>query len=55
MADDLGADLDQLFSDAGRATKVLRTWASLGPHEVAEVVGQHMEVGGDGVGGLGEA
>jgi len=29
MADDLGADLDQLFSEAGRATKVLRPWASV--------------------------
>jgi hypothetical protein len=48
-------DLDQLFPEAGRATKVLRPWASPGPHEVAEVVGQYMEVGADGVRGLGGA
>src|SRR6516162_3668227 len=44
VADHLGADLDQLLAQAGQRPRLRRLWHRQRPHEVAEVVGQRMEL-----------
>ena len=53
VADDLGADLDQLLSQAGQRPRLRRLRHRQRAHEVAEVVGERMELEADGVGGEG--
>ena len=52
MAHDLRADLDQLLAQAGQRPRLRRFWHRQGAHEIAEVVGQRMELetrrGGEG-------
>jgi hypothetical protein len=44
MADDLGADLDQLLPQPGQRPRLRRLRHRQGSHEVAEVVGEGMEL-----------
>ena len=53
MANDLGADLDQCFAQAGRRPRFRRLGHRQGAHEAAEIVGERMELKTDGVGGEG--
>ena len=55
MANDLGADLDQFFAQAGQRPGFSRLEHRQRSHEVAEVVGQRMKLEADGVGGEGAA
>ena len=55
MADHLGADLDQLLAQAGQRPRLRRFGDRQRPHEVAEIVGQHMELKTHSVGGEGTA
>ena len=51
MADDLGTDLDQLLLEAGQRPVPDRFRCRQGAQEVAEIVGERMELKPDGVGG----
>jgi hypothetical protein len=53
LADDLRADLDQLFAQAGQRPRLRRLRHRQRPHEVAEVIRGRMELEADGVGGEG--
>ena len=55
VADDLRPDLDQLLAQAGHLPNLRRLRHRQRPHEVAEVVGRHMELAPDGIGGDGPA
>ena len=44
MAHDLGADLDQLLAACGQGPVLDRLRQSQGPQEVAEIVGQSMQL-----------
>ena len=55
MADNLGADLDQLLAQAGQRPRFRRLGHCQRAHEVAKVVGERMELKADGVGGEGSA
>jgi hypothetical protein len=55
VADDLGPDLDQLLAQAGQLPRLCRLGHRQRPHELAQVVGQRMELEADGVGGEGAA
>ena len=49
VADDLRADLDQLFAQAGQRSRLRHLWHRQRPHEVAQIVGQQMELETNGV------
>ena len=51
----LGADLDQLLAQAGQRPRVDCLGHRQHPHEVAEVIGERMELKADRVGGEGPA
>ena len=51
MAHDLGADLDQLLPQTGQRPRLRRLEYRERPHEIAEVVGERMELKADSVGG----
>jgi hypothetical protein len=51
----LGADLDQLLAQAGQRPRLHRLRHRQRPHEIAEIVGQRVELEADGVGGEGLA
>ena len=53
VADDLRADLDELLAQAGQRPRLRRLRHRQRAHEVAEVVGERMELEADGVGGEG--
>jgi hypothetical protein len=55
MADDLRADLDQLLAQAGQRPRLRRLGHGQRSNEVAEIVGEGMELETDGVGGEGTA
>src|SRR6516225_8950833 len=55
MADDLGTDLDQLLAQAGQRPRLRRLGHRQSSHEIAEVVGERMELKTNGVGGEGTA
>jgi hypothetical protein len=55
VADNLGADLDQLLAQAGQRLWLRALGHCQRAHEVAEVVGQDVELEADGVGGKGAA
>jgi hypothetical protein len=55
VAHDLGADLDQLVAQAGQRPRLRRLRHRQRPHEIAEIVGQRVELEADGVGGEGSA
>jgi hypothetical protein len=55
VADDFGADLDQLLAQAGQRPWLDRLGHRQRPHEVAEVVGERMKLKADRVGGEGTA
>jgi len=55
MADNLGADLDQLFAQACQRSRLRCLRYRQRPHEVAEIVGECMELKADRVGGGGAA
>jgi len=55
VADDLGADLDQLLAQAGQRPQFRRLGHRQRPHESTEVIGKRMELKADGVGGKGTA
>ena len=55
VADDLGADLDQLLAQAGQRPRLRRLGHRQRSHEVAEVVSEHMKLKADGIGGEGTA
>ena len=51
VADDLGANLDQLFLQAGQRPVPDRLGCGQSPQEVAEIVGEGMKLKADGIGG----
>ena len=51
VADDLRADLDQLFAQAGQRPRLRRLRHRQRAHEVAEVVGQRMQLEAHGISG----
>jgi hypothetical protein len=53
VADDLGADFDQLLAQAGQRPRLRRLRHRQRPHEIAEIVGQRVELEADGFGGEG--
>jgi hypothetical protein len=53
MADDLGADLDQVFLEAGQRPGFCCLGHRQRPHEIAEVVGERVKLEADGVSGEG--
>src|SRR6476620_8206317 len=55
MADDLRTDLDQLLAQAGQRPRLRRFGHRQRPHEIAQVVGEGMELKPHGVGGEGAA
>ena len=55
MADDLGAELDQLLLEAGQRPRLHRLGHGQRAHEIAQIVGQRMELEADGVDGEGAA
>jgi hypothetical protein len=55
VADHLGADLDQLLSQAGQRPRLRGLRHRQRPQEIAEIVGQRVELKADGVGGEGTA
>src|SRR5271169_3042526 len=55
VAHDLGADLDQLLAQAGQRPRLRRLRHCQRPHEIAEIVGQRVELEADVVGGEGAA
>src|SRR3954452_17977429 len=55
VADDLGADLDQLLAQAGQRPRLRRLRHRKRPHEIAEVVGKRVELKAYRVGGEGAA
>ena len=55
MADDLGADLDQLLAQAGQRPRLRGLRHRQRPHEVAEIISQRVELEADGVGSEGAA
>ena len=55
LADNLGADLDQFFPEAGQRPQLGRLRHRQRPHEVAEVVRQGMKLKANCVGGEGSA
>jgi hypothetical protein len=55
VADDLDADLDQLLAQASQRPRFRRLGHRERPHEIANVVGQRVELNTDGVGGEGTA
>ena len=55
VADDLGADLDQLLAQAGQRPRLRRLRHRQRPHEIAKIVGQRVELEADGVGSEGAA
>src|SRR3954452_39603 len=55
MADDLRADLDQLFAQAGQRPHPYRLGHCQSAHEIADVIGQSMELNAHGIGGEGTA
>jgi hypothetical protein len=55
VADDLGADLDQLLPQAGQRPRLRRLRHGEGSHEIAEIVCQGMELKANRVGGEGAA
>jgi len=55
VADDLRTDFDQLLAQAGQRPRLRRVRHRQRAHEVAEVVGQHMEPQADGIGSEGTA
>src|SRR5271165_3863045 len=55
VAHDLGTDLDQLLAQAGQRPRLRRLRHRQRPHEIAEIVGQRVELEADGVGGEGSA
>src|SRR5580700_7382661 len=52
---DPGADLDKLLAQAGQRPRLRRLRHRQRPHEIAEIVGQRVELEADGVGGEGSA
>jgi len=46
VVDDLGADLDQLLAQAAQRPWLRRVRHRQRPHEITEVVGKRMELGG---------
>ncbi len=55
VADHLGADLDQLLPQTRQGPRLRSRGHRQGPHEVAEVVGQRMELKANRVGSEGTA
>ena len=55
VADHLSADLDQLIPQTRQTPPLRCRWRRQGPHEVAEVVGQRMELKANRIGGEGTA
>jgi hypothetical protein len=55
MADDLRADLDQLLLEAGERPRLCCFRHRQRPHEIPEIIGQHMELKTHGIGGEGTA
>jgi hypothetical protein len=55
VADDLGADLDQLLAQAGQRPRFRRLRHRQRSHEVAQVVGEDVELKADSVCGEGTA
>jgi len=55
MADNLGADLDQLFAQAGQRPRPCRLRHRHPAHEIAEVVREGVKLQADGVGDRGPA
>ena len=55
VAHDLGADLDQLLAQAGQRPRLRHLRYRQRPHEIAEIVGQRVELEADRVGGEGSA
>jgi hypothetical protein len=55
MADDLRADLDQLLAQAGQGPWFHPLGHRQRPHEIAQLVGQGMELKADSFGGEGPA
>jgi hypothetical protein len=54
MTDDLRADFNQLLAQACQRPQFRRLGQRQRPHEVAEIVGQCMELKADGIGGEGD-
>jgi len=50
VADDLGADLDQFLAQASQRPRLCRRGYRQSAHEVAEVVGQRVELRANGIG-----
>jgi hypothetical protein len=50
VADDLGADLDELLAQAGQRPRLCRRGYRQRPHEVAKIAGQRMKLKADCVG-----
>jgi hypothetical protein len=55
MADDLCADLDQLFAQTGQRPRLRRLGHRQRPHEIAKVVRQGMKLQANRIGGEGTA
>src|SRR5437870_12206949 len=55
VADNLGADLDQLLAQAGQRPRLRGLRHRQRPHEVAEIISQRVELEADGVGSEGAA
>jgi len=55
MADDLRADLDKLLAQAGQRPRLRRFGHRQPSHEIAQVVGEGVELKTHGVGGEGAA
>jgi hypothetical protein len=55
VADDFGADFDQLLAQAGQRRLSNCLAHSQRAHEIAEILGERMKLKADGVGGDGTA